>query len=126
MPDPALAETELISRDSQADTRITTEQTEVDYVASSSLVNGVDQTGHYTEQYYDEISRQIKAVADALDYAHRSGVIHRDIKPHNLLVGDGGRLCLSDFGLARVLEQPGVTITGEFVGSPLCTCHRSR
>jgi len=58
-------------------------------------------------------------VADALEYAHQRGVIHRDIKPHNLILSDDGRLQITDFGLARVLEQPGVTVTGEFIGSPL-------
>jgi hypothetical protein len=60
----------------------------------------------------------IAEVADALDYAHVNGVIHRDIKPSNLLLSPAGRLCLNDFGLARVIEQPGMTHSGEFVGTP--------
>ena len=61
----------------------------------------------------------IAEVADALDHAHENGVIHRDIKPANLLLSPDGRLSVSDFGLARMLEQPGMTLSGEFVGSPL-------
>jgi serine/threonine protein kinase len=68
--------------------------------------------------YFDAVARMIAEVADALDYAHRSSVIHRDIKPSNLLLSPDGRLSLNDFGLARVLERPGVTVTGEFVGTP--------
>ena len=66
-----------------------------------------------------DVARHLADVADALDYAHAQGVIHRDIKPHNLLFGRDGRLRVSDFGLARLAEQPGVTITGEMIGSPL-------
>jgi tetratricopeptide (TPR) repeat protein len=68
--------------------------------------------------YFDAVARTIAEVADALDYAHRQGVIHRDVKPSNLLLAPDGRLSLNDFGLARVLEQPGMTVTGEFVGTP--------
>ncbi len=72
-----------------------------------------------TPQQFERIAGLIAAVADALDYAHQQGVIHRDVKPHNLILGEDGRMYILDFGLARVLEQPGVTTTGEFVGSPL-------
>jgi len=68
--------------------------------------------------YFDNVARLIAEVADALHYAHKQGVIHRDIKPPNLLLSPDGRLHLNDFGLARVLGEPGVTITGEFLGSP--------
>jgi serine/threonine protein kinase len=69
--------------------------------------------------YFDQIARMFAEVADGLEHAHRQGVIHRDIKPSNLLVSPQGRLHLTDFGLARVLEEPGMTVTGEFMGSPL-------
>jgi len=77
---------------------------------SSSLGSG--------SQYFDTVARLIAEVADALEYAHKEGVIHRDIKPSNLLVSPAGRFSLNDFGLARMLEQPGMTMTGEFVGTP--------
>jgi serine/threonine protein kinase len=79
-------------------------------LASSSL--GSD--GHY----FDTVARLVAEVADGLEYAHRQGVIHRDIKPSNLLLSPAGRLSINDFGLARLLEQPGMTLTGEFVGTP--------
>jgi tetratricopeptide (TPR) repeat protein len=69
-------------------------------------------------QYFDTVARMIAGVADALDYAHRQGVLHRDIKPANLLLSAAGRLSLNDFGLARLLEEPGMTLTGEFLGTP--------
>lgn len=71
------------------------------------------------QEHYLMVARHMAAVADALDYAHQHGVIHRDIKPHNLLLGRDGRMRITDFGLARIAEQPGVTLTGECVGSPL-------
>jgi tetratricopeptide (TPR) repeat protein len=69
--------------------------------------------------YFDTLARMMAEVADGLDYAHNQGVIHRDIKPSNLLLSPDGRVSINDFGLARMLEQPGMTMTGEFVGSPL-------
>jgi serine/threonine protein kinase len=80
-------------------------------LSSSSLGSG--------SGYFDTVARLVAEVADALDYAHREGVVHRDIKPANLLLSPAGRLSVNDFGLARVLEQPGMTQTGEFVGTPL-------
>lgn len=70
-------------------------------------------------EHFKDIARHLACVADALDYAHRQGVIHRDIKPHNLILGEDGRIMVADFGLARIAEQPGVTVTGELLGSPL-------
>lgn len=68
--------------------------------------------------YFDTVALLIAEVAEGLDYAHKHNVIHRDIKPSNLLLSPEGRLSINDFGLARMLEQPGITMTGEFVGTP--------
>jgi serine/threonine protein kinase/tetratricopeptide (TPR) repeat protein len=70
-------------------------------------------------EHFEHVARHIASVADALDYAHAHGVIHRDIKPHNLIFSSDGKMLISDFGLARLSEQPGVTVTGELIGSPL-------
>lgn len=70
-------------------------------------------------KYFDAVATMIADVAKALEHAHDQGVIHRDIKPSNLLLASDGRLSVNDFGLARVLEQPGMTMSGEFVGTPL-------
>jgi serine/threonine protein kinase len=84
--------------------------------ASSALSSSsLSSDGHY----FDTVARLVAEVADALDYAHRQGVVHRDIKPSNLLLSPDGRLSVNDFGLARVLEEPGMTTTGEFVGTPM-------
>ena len=68
---------------------------------------------------YDRaIARLFADVADALELAHRHGVIHRDVKPSNLLLTTDRRLLIGDFGLARLLHQPSLTRSGEAVGSP--------
>ncbi|QDU20874.1 serine/threonine-protein kinase [Urbifossiella limnaea] len=56
-------------------------------------------------------------VADALQYAHDSGVVHRDIKPANLLLDDRGQVWVADFGLAKLDDAGGLTATGHVLGT---------
>ncbi len=67
--------------------------------------------------YYRNIARLTSKVADALDYAHQSGVLHRDIKPSNLLLDQTGTIWVADFGLAFREDLEGQTQTGELLGT---------
>jgi serine/threonine protein kinase len=67
--------------------------------------------------YFRTAARLIIEAAEALDYAHQEGVIHRDVKPANLLVDLQGRLWIVDFGVARLRGGAGLTRQGELVGT---------
>ena len=71
-------------------------------------------------QPIDEVRRLLCEIADALGYAHVRGVIHRDIKPDNILLdGESGRAMVTDFGIARAIEAgTRLTVTGIAVGTP--------
>src|SRR5262245_13495738 len=85
---------------------------------SSLLPEGLGSATGSSAGRFDRAAAMIADVADALHHAHQQGVTHRDLKPSNLLLSAEGRLSVTDFGLARMLELPGMTVTGEFVGTP--------
>ncbi|SIN33552.1 serine/threonine-protein kinase [Micromonospora cremea] len=87
----------------------------MEYVASKSLQDTLAEDGPVSPARAVEIGL---GVLGALNAAHKAGVMHRDVKPGNVLLGDDGRVVLTDFGLATIPGDPNVTRTGMVLGSP--------
>ena len=88
--------------------------------ATAAIVNSVVRTSFRSgrnNESFRSAARIAAQVADALDYAHEAGVIHRDIKPANLMIDTKGSVWVTDFGLAQVATDGGVTQTGDLVGT---------
>ncbi|MFD6110471.1 serine/threonine-protein kinase [Streptomyces yangpuensis] len=87
----------------------------MELVRGLSLADVLEAEGPMTPQRAAHIGEQVLA---ALRSAHESGVLHRDVKPANVLIANDGRVVLSDFGIASLEGSSVITMTGEVVGSP--------
>jgi serine/threonine protein kinase len=87
----------------------------MEYVRSRSLHDVIVTEGPLPPRRVAEIGLD---VLEALCAAHAAGVLHRDVKPHNVLISDDGRVVLTDFGLATVDGDSAVTRAGMVMGSP--------
>ena len=66
----------------------------------------------------EETVAMLDQVADALDYAHQHGVIHRDVKPGNIILDERGRVTVTDFGIAKEVQEASVSASGRLLGTP--------
>ncbi len=82
-----------------------------------SLAPSAAGPSHHDRAYCRNIARLGAEAADALEHAHGLGILHRDIKPGNLLVDPEGSVWITDFGLARFPGDAGVTRTGDVIGT---------
>ena len=69
------------------------------------------------EHYCRHVARLMVQAAEGLEHAHQSGVVHRDIKPANLMLDATGNVWITDFGLAQLQSDNGITRSGDFVGT---------
>ncbi|MGW0530786.1 serine/threonine-protein kinase [Streptomyces sp. NPDC003032] len=87
----------------------------MELVEGKSLAEAIREDGVLTPRRAAEVGL---AVLDVLRSAHREGILHRDVKPSNVLIAEDGRVVLTDFGIAQVEGDPSITSTGMLVGAP--------
>ncbi|MEU0435304.1 serine/threonine-protein kinase [Streptomyces sp. NPDC006290] len=87
----------------------------MELIEGKSLAEAIREDGLLTPKRAAEVGL---AILDVLRSAHREGILHRDVKPSNVLMSDDGRVVLTDFGIAQVEGDPSITSTGMLVGAP--------
>jgi serine/threonine-protein kinase len=87
----------------------------MEYVKGEDLKSFIKRNGKLTEEQTIAIAKQ---VCEGLAEAHELGIIHRDLKPQNIMIDKKCHAKVTDFGIARSVEAPGVTQTGTMIGTP--------
>jgi len=87
----------------------------MDFVEGQDLRHLLYEQGKFPPE---QAARMMLQICRALEAAHSEGVIHRDLKPHNIMLDKNGRVYVMDFGIARSAYLPGMTQTGALIGTP--------
>jgi serine/threonine protein kinase/tetratricopeptide (TPR) repeat protein len=87
----------------------------MEFIEGKDLNSLIKEKGRLT---FEECAEAMSQVCTALEAAHSEGVVHRDLKPQNIMVDKNNRVTVMDFGIARTMEQGGMTNTGALIGTP--------
>ncbi len=85
------------------------------FIRGSQLKQLADRCGPFPHEIAASMAKQ---VSDGLIVAHESGIVHRDVKPENILIDEDGLLKIADFGIALIVDTQEMTATGQILGSP--------
>jgi serine/threonine protein kinase len=89
------------------------------YLSGKTLVDILDEARDQEKTLpHERIKQVVGNIAAALDYAHERGMIHRDVKPANIIFDENDQAILTDFGIARLAQTSGLTADGTIVGTP--------
>ncbi|MFZ7103111.1 MAG: Stk1 family PASTA domain-containing Ser/Thr kinase [Peptococcaceae bacterium] len=86
----------------------------MEYIKGKTLKEVIDD---HAPLALNEVVDIVKQICDALEHAHENAIVHRDIKPHNIMITRGGRVKVTDFGIARAVSTATVTHTKGIIGS---------
>jgi serine/threonine-protein kinase len=86
----------------------------MEYVPEGDLKDRIEHEGRLSPETVAEVAQQ---VAEALQAAHERGIIHRDVKPRNILIAGSGHIKVADFGIARAVESTTISHTDDILGS---------